>query len=573
MIESVQADLRSHPDTHRPEIKYAPRRVVVGLTLLIGFVALGWIIHHIGVVVGLVEYGAAYPLLFTVLVTVMAQQLVMAWLEKPYTVTPEQEAVLARLRVGVVVPVYNEDDEILRQNLFALLDQTRKLDAIVVVDDGSHDREIDTARCYELARKEWEAWAADVGVKTVWHYQPNGGKRRAQVTGFRLCPEVDIIVTVDSDSVLDRHAIEEGLKPFADPRVQSVGGINVGLNTEHNFLTRLSDLLHIQWQLVARSAQNTRRRITVNSGRLAFYRAEICLDSIGVYLNEEFAGKRVEYSDDSFLTMQALGRGLAVQQPTSLTFTWHPENLSFLLRQRVRWMRGWFVRSFWRFRYLPKTSYAFWSEVIDVMRLSLGTLVTFLVLVWRPLFMGRPLVWLIFAVPIVMSYLTSLRYLTIWHTGQSRWNRLLTFLLSPVVLVWSWVVLRPLRLYAMFTCRNNAWGTRQVIENSRAPAAISGAAQSPRRKLVDALAVVPVASEQQFMRLMLGSEAEHALLELRYRHHLTGAEIASYLGVETTVVDEYSARVIRQLESRGATAQGMPAAIGLKISKLDEAQI
>lgn len=458
------APLGSHPAAHRPAVTYASGRWRQGVALLVTGAVCAWAIHHLAVVAGTVSYAAAYPLLFTVMFVLMGQQLVVAWWERPFTTTPEQDEMLAGLRVAVVVPVYNEDEPILRRALVSLLDQSRRPQAVVVVNDGSRDKATDRPIHYAEVRSELERLGREVGVDVVWLRQDNAGKRHAQVAGFRASPAVDVFVTVDSDSVLDHQAVEEGLKPFADPRVQSVGGINVGLNTEHNLLTRLSDLLHIQWQLITRSAQNVARQITVNSGRLAFYRSAVCLDNTRAYLSEQFLGRHVEYSDDSLLTMFAIERGRTVQQPTAIALTWHPENVAFLVRQRLRWMRGWFIRSFWRMRYLPLSGYAFWSELVDLFRLALGTVLTTLVLVVGPIWLGTPLTWQLLVVPVALCYASAMRYLAVRRGDQRLRDRMLVVALAPVVLLWAWFVLRPLRLFAMLTCRNTGWGTRDGVE-------------------------------------------------------------------------------------------------------------
>jgi hypothetical protein len=36
--------------------------------------------------------------------------------------------------------------------------------------------------------------------------------------------------------------------------------------------------------------------------------------------------------------------------------------------------------------------------------------------------------------------------------------------MSPLNLVWSLIVLRPLRIYGTMTCGNNRWGTRGKVE-------------------------------------------------------------------------------------------------------------
>ena len=100
---------------------------------------------------------------------------------------------------------------------------------------------------------EWEQAAAAQGVEADAVQIDPASKRLAQLTTFQDDP-ADVFVTMDSDTVLDRNALAEGLKPFADPRVQSVAGVGVALNWNRNLLTRLTNLWFLTFQLGLRSS-------------------------------------------------------------------------------------------------------------------------------------------------------------------------------------------------------------------------------------------------------------------------------------------------------------------------------
>lgn len=461
-----------------PGASLASTKWIKAILAFVTIASAGWLLHHVAVLAGVIDYGAVYPWVFTVLLVLWAQQQVMSLLERPYRLDGKPSSVDdSQEIVGVVIPVYNEDVFIFETNLRALLGQSRRPDAVAIVNDGSSG---ELSRQYDALISAWSREAKELGVVVHYVSQDNAGKRGAQVSGFRaLDGFVTLIVTIDSDSVLDKNAIREIVKPFADARVSAVGGINTGINTDKNMLTRLSDLLHIQWQLVARSAQNVFHRITVNSGRLACYRAQVCIDNMDAYLNETFLGAPVRYSDDSMLTMYAMQYGRTIQQPSAITFTWHPENWHFLVRQRIRWMKGWVVRSVWRFRYLPLRSYALWSEIIDLFRLILGTTVTVMLLVVRPLFMDGAIVWELFAVPVVMSYVSSLKYLVIRQSDQSFLSRLATFAMAPAIIIWSWFFLRWLRVVAILRCTDGRWGTRDRVEVRATEMVTTASTQAP----------------------------------------------------------------------------------------------
>jgi hyaluronan synthase len=403
-----------------------------------------------------VQFATIYMLAFVLLLW----QTVLYTLEQPKKVTPRQAEQLNRLRVAVPVPVYNEDPGYLIKCLTSILTQDRLPQIVYVVDDGSTVDYADVEEWFFLK-------AAHVGVEAYWARTENGGKRHAQGHAVRALEGrgVDIYVTVDSDANLAPDAIEELLKPLADPKVQSVAGIVLAENNRKNLLTRFTDLWFVTGQLVDRSAMSTMGGVLVNSGVLAAYRAEVVEDNLDGYLNETFYGKSVEFSDDSMLTIYALQRGKAVQQPTAYAFTAMPENLSHHLRQYTRWMRGAFIRTWWRFKYLPMNNYAFWGHLIGWVQMMLSTVIFAVLFIYHPAVTHRILPELIL-IPVLVGYGQALRYLSFRRSDESLASQLLTYVLSPVAMLWSFFVLRIVRWYAMATCwsaleKPSSWGTRQ----------------------------------------------------------------------------------------------------------------
>ena len=83
-----------------------------------------------------------------------------------------------------------------------------------------------------------------------------------------------MFVTIDSDSALDQRAIEEGLKPFADPGIVSVAGLEMAYNFGTNLLTRAIAARSLGFQLFAMSAQSTANgNVIINPGAFSLYRA------------------------------------------------------------------------------------------------------------------------------------------------------------------------------------------------------------------------------------------------------------------------------------------------------------
>ncbi len=78
---------------------------------------------------------------------------------------------------------------------------------------------------------------------------------------------------MDSDSALERRAIDEGLKPFADREVVSVAGLEMAYNLTTNLLTRAMGMRSLAFQLFTMSAQSVAGgNVVINPGAFSLYR-------------------------------------------------------------------------------------------------------------------------------------------------------------------------------------------------------------------------------------------------------------------------------------------------------------
>lgn len=399
-----------------------------------------------------------YLVLMTAWSLVFALALVqwtLAVFERPYRATVAGRGLLGGLRVVVAVPVYNEEPATLDRVLYAMGTQSRLPDVVHVVDDGSRVDYGDLA----------EHWRGDpvIGPRLVWARQANGGKKHAQAACFTSHPDADVFVTVDSDTVLAANAIEEGIKPFADPEVYSVAGLELAWNHSKNWLTLVTSSRTLSWQLLSCSAQNVAGGdITVNRGTYALYRAGMIRDTLPAYLDERFLGRPVKLGDDAALTLFAQCRGKAVQQPTACCLTMYPENLKHHFKQWTRWMRGSTIRTCWRLKYLPWWSWSFWFTLISTWTFIVSIGATAVIAATWPsseaYAAGAALA------TIIWGLIMALRTTTVRRTDQNWIDRALNILLAPAAAFWVLFVLRPLRVYGILTCLRQGWVTRRRVE-------------------------------------------------------------------------------------------------------------
>src|SRR5262249_28766423 len=128
-------------------------------------------------------------------------------------------------------------------------------------------------------------------------------------------------------------------------------------------------------------------------------------------------------------------------------------------RQQVRWTRGSFIRSLWRFRYLPMRGPAFWLHLLGQAQFLASSLMIALVLAVRPDSLGPRLVPML-VLSLELSYATTVRTLTLRRSDETLVRQLGVYALSPLAALWAIFVYRPLRLYGMLTCLRTGWGTR-----------------------------------------------------------------------------------------------------------------
>jgi hyaluronan synthase len=430
---------------------------MIGLAAATLVATAGWALKHAQVALHPTAGKTPLALAYYVTFAFLAIQVLLYTAERPRRASRRNRRYLDSLTVAILVPLYNEDPAVVRASIGSMLAQTRLPQAIVVIDDGS------TAEDYSAIAR----WAADaasaVHVELQWWRTVNRGKRHAQVAGAALASDADVFVTVDSDTMLDSKAIEQLLLPFADEKVQSVAGLVVAANSQTNLLTRFTDVWFACTQLVDRSALSVMSSVLVNCGGLAGYRNAVIRDNVEGYLNETFFGRPVPFSDDSLLTTYAKLAGRTVQQPSAICFTMMPDRMNHHLRQYLRWMRGSTIRSWWRFKYLPLSSVAYWMHVINWVETVLGAILFALLYFWYP-FVEHQVSPFVLLVPLLIGYAHALRYLLVARSDVRLRGQLMNWLLSPVATVWACFVLRPLRWYGAATCLRTGWGTRQVVE-------------------------------------------------------------------------------------------------------------
>ena len=105
-----------------------------------------------------------------------------------------------------------------------------------------------------------------------------------------------------------------------------MAGIELAWNYSRSLLTRIKGVNALIWQFTVCSAQSIAGgNVLVNRGTYALYRGDMIRETLVAYIGETLFGRPVMLGDDTMLTLFALSRGRAVQQPSAACFAMYPE--------------------------------------------------------------------------------------------------------------------------------------------------------------------------------------------------------------------------------------------------------
>lgn len=348
-------------------------------------------------------------------------------------------------RVIAVVPAYNERPDLLHKAVESLLAGTISPDVIHVVDDGSADH----LPPFRHSR-------------VIWHRRENGGKHHAQATALRAeLDNFDFVVTVDSDSVVDRYAVERCLRAFSDPQIMGVTGVVYAMNRAKNAITKVTDLHYVHSCAIIRDGLSAAGDIFTASGALAVWRRQVVMDNLTEYLDREVA-------DDRHLThfAQRLGKTDAI--PDAFVYTNVPDNIPDLFRQRVRWGRDYYRCTTLDLRYL--NGWSIWMRGFDFALMCLapifiiGGMMVFPFAQWRVPWLGVGL-WAVFLYAQTFVYVLERR-------GVTTYERVKAWLLyTPVLYLFQLAIAGPAVLVALTNLRHKSWQTRDAKPETPKPAA------------------------------------------------------------------------------------------------------
>jgi hyaluronan synthase len=354
---------------------------------------------------------------------------------------PEDRGVIKTL--SIVLPVKNEEaniEEVVRR-CFSARYPSDKLE-LIVIDDGSTD-------------KTWEALErvkAEFPRLQTHRFEKNKGKRHGMAWGAEHATG-EILIFMDSDSLVEPEGFYRIIQPFYDESVGAVAGHTLIIVEEGNTISKMESVRYFVSQRVMKAAESIFGAVTCCPGPFSAYRRDAVMKILPEWLNQTFLGAAATFGDDRSLTNRILKEYNVVYHAGARCSTYAPNTWPGFLKQQLRWKKSWVRETLstcmhmWREH--PAAAISYYLSVVITITSPLAVLRAFVYSPWAlgtvacgPYIAGLALVFLLLGV--LYYYHTQSRY---WYYG----------LMFAAVYSWIFSIQT---YYAMITVRENHWGTR-----------------------------------------------------------------------------------------------------------------
>lgn len=347
----------------------------------------------------------------------------------------------------VIIPAYNEG-AMVGKAIYSVLAADYPHDRLEVyaIDDGSTD---DTWRYIQTAAKKYPS------LVKAFRFTKNKGKRAALEEGFRGA-RGEIVLTVDSDSMIEHDTLLALAGPFRNSRIGAVAGKVLVYNQNQGIIPRMLQVRFVLSFDFLRAVQSTYGTVYCCPGALAAYRTSVVRQVLEPWMNQRFLGRRCTYGEDRSLTNYILSLGYdSVYQRTGIVHTVVPWTYQKLCKMYLRWDRSYvretirFSRIVWKRPFWPRL-----ISLIDFLITNLrypigwGSLVLF-----ATLSINDPVT--ILRLFCVIGFFSSLNMIYYLYSERS-W----LFLYGILYAYFSFLTLFWIFPYALFTVRVRNWGTR-----------------------------------------------------------------------------------------------------------------
>ena len=231
----------------------------------------------------------------------------------------------------VVIPAYNEG-----RNVYDTIKSVIECDYppeklhVIVVDDGSRD---DTRVWIERAVADFPR------VRAIYKVR-NAGKKHALSDAVRSSA-AEIVITIDSDCLVEKNTITNIVKPFVDKKIGAVAGNIRVHNLDDGVIPQMMDTVLAFCYEFIRSSQSRFGTVMCAAGALSAFRREAVTPLLDKWLDQRFLGVPATIGEDRALTTLLLrNEWNVVYQTSAVVYTNMPSDYFNMCRMLLRWMRG-----------------------------------------------------------------------------------------------------------------------------------------------------------------------------------------------------------------------------------------
>jgi N-acetylglucosaminyltransferase len=348
--------------------------------------------------------------------------------------------------VAIVVPVYNEGPTILKTaDSFQMLDYPADKLRVVFIDDRSTD---DTYQHLQTVAQTYP-WM------NVIQNERNVGKRIG-IKNAVLKTHTDLIMSVDSDVIVDPGALRALVRHLYASDVDAVGGCVYVSNADENWLTRMQAVKYWIGYQFLKNVENAFSHIMCLSGCLTLYKRSALLAVDHAVERRSFLGDEVKYGEDRFLTRKLVETGFRTRLCfQAQCFTKAPATINNYLSQQLRWRRSNLVDFLTALPHLTK-----FHPVVLVHYCSMA-----LLLLFYPLTLVSQMMRLGFVIPMVEHALLVSAFAIAYEVNKHKLPEMartsgVWFLSMALIFPVMYITMTPL---ALATLGTTSWETRGAV--------------------------------------------------------------------------------------------------------------
>ncbi|MBO4631629.1 MAG: glycosyltransferase [Lentisphaeria bacterium] len=357
----------------------------------------------------------------------------------------------------IIVPAYNEGEHVAK-TLRSLLESDFPAEKmqILAINDGSQD--------------DTYAWILHAAERSNGRITPvnlirNGGKKHALYRGIMMAKH-EIIVTVDSDSLVERNAIRSIVSAFNHPEIGGVAGRIRVSNLSDGIIPQMMDIGFLFSFEILRSAQSLHGWVMCTPGALSAYRKSVITPFLKDWLNQRFLGLPAKIGEDRALTTMILRAGYRVTfERDALADTRVPHTYGKFCRMLLRWTRSDIRENLLILQYcfsrhdIPLFRWICFllHTVAQIVNTVVPALITPILVGMIVFFPKDGLFWSLYS-GISLGMISALVPALIYARRVSLLNAAWALFFS----IYSVFALSWISLYAFFSLRNTSWLTRDL---------------------------------------------------------------------------------------------------------------